>query len=167
MPLLFLLTIFPLELNAAAKNRDLPRVERAVRAEFDDVTHIRAEEAAREAARYVWVDTREAREFAVSHIPGAVRLDPDLKGKALETALSALPKDKPVIVYCSVGVRSSTIARRIQAISSTDVRNLEGGIFQWTIDGRPLVDANGTPTTKTHGYDRNWGGLLPDGKRRE
>ncbi len=138
-----------------------------MRAEFDDVTHIRAAEAARDAKKYIWADTREAGEFAVSHIPGAVRLDPDLKGKALETALAGLPRGKPVIVYCSVGVRSSTIARRIQAISKTDVRNLEGGIFQWTIDGRPLVDVKGAPATRTHGYDRKWGGLLPEGKRRE
>ena len=37
--------------------------------------------------------------------------------------------------------------------------NLEGGIFDWHNDGRPLTDANGK-TPYVHPYDDKWGQLL-------
>jgi hypothetical protein len=41
----------------------------------------------------------------------------------------------------------------------TNVFNLEGSIFQWVNDGRPLVDSNG-PATKVHPYGHRWRVLL-------
>lgn len=165
MIIIMALTIFSLEIQNAARAHDLPRVERAVRSEFDDVDHITTSEAAKRASEFVWVDSREAKEFAVSHIPGAVRIDPDLEGNALDRELAKLDASKPVIVYCSVGVRSSRLARRISRSRGGDVRNLEGGIFAWTMENRPLIDNNGQRVTKSHGYNKEWGALLPKDKR--
>lgn len=37
--------------------------------------------------------------------------------------------------------------------------NLEGSIFAWANEGRPLVDDKGL-ATKVHPYDAKWGELL-------
>ena len=68
-------------------------------------------------------------------------------------------RDKQIIVYCSVGVRSSRFAKRTQeelrAMGASSVSNLEQGIFGWHNDRRALEDSNGK-TDAVHPYDENW-----------
>lgn len=110
----------------------------------------------------VLLDTRTADEFAVSTLPGARQLDPDLADPALADALHDLPKDTPIVLFCSVGYRSSATARRLSRLGFTHVANLEGSLFQWAIESRPLITpATGLPATTVHPYDRYWGQLLP------
>jgi len=65
--------------------------------------------------------------------------------------------NKQIIVYCSVGKRSSLFAERVQADmlanGATSVSNLERGIFGWHNENRPLIDANG-PTDAVHPYEK-------------
>lgn len=42
------------------------------------------------------------------------------------------------------------------------VFNLEGGVFQWAIDGGPLEGEN---PRKVHQYSSTWGKLLPEHMR--
>ncbi|MFT4604583.1 MAG: rhodanese-related sulfurtransferase [Rhodothermales bacterium] len=98
------------------------------------------------------LDVRTEDEFRVSHLPGATHIDPD------ETQFGALPKGATIVAYCSVGYRSSALADRLQD-AGFKVINLEGSIFQWANEGRPLEDANG-PATKVHAFDKTWGKLL-------
>ena len=44
----------------------------------------------------------------------------------------------------------------------TNVRNLDGSIFQWANEGRPLVRGN-QRVQDVHPYDENWGRLLDCG----
>jgi len=64
--------------------------------------------------------------------------------------------DKQIIVYCSVGRRSSIFAERVQADmlanGALSVSNLERGIFGWHNESRALVDARGA-TDAVHPYD--------------
>lgn len=107
----------------------------------------------------ILLDVRQAEEFAVSHLGGARRIDPDEKFAALK-ALTAT--NQPVVVYCSVGYRSSELAQRLLKAGVTNVFNLEGSIFQWANEGRPLAGTNG-PAAKVHPYNERWGALLkPD-----
>ena len=46
---------------------------------------------------------RTATEFGTSYLPGARLLEP---GATLAADLPALPRDTPIVVYCSVGYRS-------------------------------------------------------------
>lgn len=100
------------------------------------------------------LDVRTAAEFEVSHLPGARRVDPD-GGPPVD-----LRRDRPVVVYCSIGVRAAAYARRLRAVGFTRVANLEGAIFRWAHEGRPLVDAHGRPTTRVHPYGDWWRFLL-------
>src|SRR5687767_11884678 len=70
------------------------------------------------------VDARSEKEFAVSHLARAVRVDPKSNASA---ALSTFDPERPIVIYCSAGYRGATLARRLQEAGRRDVWNLEGG----------------------------------------
>ncbi|NEQ28665.1 MAG: rhodanese-like domain-containing protein, partial [Microcoleus sp. SIO2G3] len=67
--------------------------------------------------------------------------------------------DMPIVAYCSVGWRSSRVVDRLQQASYTNAFNLEGSIFQWANEGRPVFQ-NGERVQQVHPYSRLWGQLL-------
>ena len=112
------------------------------------------------------LDARGPAEYAVSHLPGARRVDPDADAAALARALADVDSGRPVVVYCSVGVRSAGVAERLGR-AGWDVRNLEGSIFRWANEGRPLVTAGGVAADVVHPYDATWGRMLRPARRAE
>jgi rhodanese-related sulfurtransferase len=138
-------------------------VQRMVQARFPGTQAITtAELAARLADQTrdppLLIDVRERDEFAVSHLPGAVRLQP---GSDPAPWLADIRPDqnRTIVLYCSVGYRSADMARRIAPRHRGEVLNLEGSIFAWANEGRPLV-RDGEPAREVHPYDRLWGRLL-------
>lgn len=107
------------------------------------------------AAQPVLLDARTKAEFAVSHLQGARRVDPD---KPKISALRVAP-DATVVVYCSVGYRSADIAQQIQRTGIGKVYNLEGGIFVWANEGRPIY-RDDKRVKLVHPYDGIWGLFL-------
>jgi rhodanese-related sulfurtransferase len=101
------------------------------------------------------LDVRTPEEFAVSHLRGAVRVDPDRS----DLEFLRVPKKSVVVVYCSVGYRSAAFAEALEEAGVERVYNLRGGIFAWANEGRPLV-RNGAPANAVHPYDAIWGRLL-------
>ena len=66
------------------------------------------------------------------------------------------------MTYCSVGYRSGEMAVRLRAAGYIHVQNLDGSIFQWANEHRPLVH-DGERVTRVHPYNSVWGRLLqPD-----
>lgn len=104
----------------------------------------------------VLFDVRQPDEFVVSHLAGALQVNPDTK---LDVLRAQLTTNRPVVVYCSVGYRSSELARRLLKAGITNVFNLEGSIFQWANEGRPVVNTNGI-AAKVHPYNERWSTLL-------
>ena len=104
-------------------------------------------------------DVREAGEFAVSHLPGAVRIDPRLDAEDFLERYGARLRGQTALFYCTTGQRSTALAERIQALLDArgirDIRiaNLYGGILHWHNEELPLVDTQG-PTRRVHPY--NW-----------
>ena len=117
-------------------------------------------------------DVREEAEYQVSHIPGAVRIDPGITREDFMARFGTAAKDKNAVFYCSVGVRSSKLATRVaedlKAGGARAVYDLAGGIFAWHRDERPLTDAKG-PTQFVHPNSKSWGSVLsrPDLLRME
>ncbi|MDP1579720.1 MAG: rhodanese-like domain-containing protein [Candidatus Didemnitutus sp.] len=108
--------------------------------------------------RPLLIDTRAAREYAVSHLPGALHAE---MIEDVRRLLATAPRDQAVVLYCSVGWRSSRLAADLlQADPARSVHNLDGSLFQWANEGRPLVTPDGTPTHRAHPYDQRWGRLL-------
>lgn len=135
---------------------DLASYSRSLHEEFPDVQTISTAELAVVKKVPVLLDVRTEKEFAVSHLPGAVQAEKDVAEQLLKMGV---PKDREIVVYCSVGYRSAQLAEKLSAAGFLHVLNLEGSIFAWTNEGRSLVNANG-PTTGTHPYDRKWGRFL-------
>jgi rhodanese-related sulfurtransferase len=109
----------------------------------------------------VLLDIRTEEEWNVSHLPGARRVDPNAP---VENVISGMQKETPIVTYCAVGYRSGALATKLQAAGFTNVRNLEGSIFQWANEHRPLVRED-QPVTTVHPYSSLWGRLLIDEAR--
>ena len=145
-----------------AHNRpaDLNALHQGIISDYSQVSHISAEAFDRQNTDdIILLDIREADEFAISHIAGARRIDPEM---STENLLTQLPKDltdKTIIVYCTVGRRSSALAARAKARllakGAADIVNLEGGIFAWHNEKRPLTSASGS-TDYIHPYNEYW-----------
>ncbi|MEO0777212.1 MAG: rhodanese-like domain-containing protein [Bacteroidota bacterium] len=107
------------------------------------------------------LDARPEREYAVSHIPGARHVGYEtFKLKNIKD----IPKDQPIVLYCSVGYRSEKIGERLQEAGYTQVYNLYGSLFEWANRDFPLEDEAGQPTLKIHTYDRNWSQWVEEGR---
>jgi rhodanese-related sulfurtransferase len=68
------------------------------------------------------LDVRTREEFAAGHIPGAVNIPVD----ELRSCLADVPRDKPILAYCQVGMRGY-LATRILREHGFDAANLGGG----------------------------------------
>ncbi len=134
-----------------------PAIKARIAKEFPSVKSIGTAELAKTEPKPVLLDVRTVAEFDVSRLAGARRVDPDAAATTV-----ALPKNTPIVTYCSVGYRSAKFAKRLQEAGFTNVRNLEGSIFQWANEGRPIE-----PGTKVHPYNKKWGVLLDAARRAE
>lgn len=106
------------------------------------------------AKNVYFLDTREWREYAVSHIPKAIFTG---YNNFNWNNLNTIAKDAEIIVYCSIGVRSQNIAKKLVEQGFTNVRNLYGGIFLWADQARPMETKEGDDTDVVHGYNKFWG----------
>ena len=102
------------------------------------------------------LDVRAKEEYEVSHLKDAVLASSEKE--AIE-ALEGVPPDRPVVLYCSVGYRSSEMAAFVQKRGFDKVFNLEGSIFAWANEGKPVY-RGGERVQVVHPYDRVWGKLL-------
>ena len=147
--------------GADAWTRAWERALRLVREAFPDVpqlttdqlTAIQANDASPDI---VLLDARSATEFDVSHLPGAVLAS---NTRMALDALEAIDPKRTVVVYCSVGYRSSRLAEKLRARGIENVFNLEGSLFRWANEGRPLYRRE-ERVYEAHPYDEEWGQLL-------
>jgi rhodanese-related sulfurtransferase len=148
--------------GSAGGQRSLTDLERQIAQDHPNVRALTAEQfEARlsQGADVVVFDVRERNEYAVSRLPGAILVDPDTTAEDFMRRHAASLAGKTVLLYCSVGVRSSILAARIDGAvrnaGATGAYNLRGGIFSWHNTGRQLVDTKGE-TDKVDGYNRTW-----------
>jgi len=144
-----------------AAEEGLRRMKALVRRRFPEVQHLTPEELAAwlgdpNRVPPLLLDVRTRTEFDVSHLPGARHVDPQIPASRLQPML---PADAPVVMYCSVGYRSAACATRLLKAGCTQVFNLEGSLFQWANEGRPL-ESNGQPARTVHPYSERFGKLL-------
>lgn len=99
------------------------------------------------------LDTREAKEFDVSHLKNARPVGYfwfDIR------SVYDIPYDATIIVYCSVGYRSEKIGEKLLKAGYRNVYNLYGSIFEWVNQGNPVYRSNGVQTSEIHGYNKKW-----------
>lgn len=107
-------------------------------------------------AQPLLVDVRKREEYEISHLAGAIHVDPDSLDNSQILAQAA---GRPIVLYCSVGYRSSARAQALLEAGATQVANLEGSIFMWANQGHP-VERGGATVEQVHPYNRIWGMLL-------
>ena len=84
---------------------------------------------------YFILDVRNQDEYDEAHIEGVVLISVN----TLESRLSELPEDKPIIVYCKTGGRSAAAAEILVENGFTEVYDMGGGITEWIDKGYPTV----------------------------
>lgn len=85
------------------------------------------------------VDVRTAGERASGHLAGSVSIPLN----RLAERAHELPKDRPLLVYCAGGFRSSIAASLLQRDGFGDVSEIAGGIAAWEAARLPVVSAAG------------------------
>lgn len=135
-----------------------------VRSKFPGVPQLRTAELAawlqkKKALAPQLLDVREPREFEVSHLHAAINVRPDASAAEI---MKKIDRPRPVVVYCSVGYRSSRLAERLIAAGLKNVSNLEGSIFAWANEGRAL-EKDGQPARSVDPYNAHYGRLLKPG----
>ena len=80
------------------------------------------------------VDVREPEEFTAVRVEGAV-LVPISQFVARH---GELPKDRPLLMLCAAGSRSTSATMYLLQNGWTDVRNITGGIGAWQQAGLPV-----------------------------
>jgi rhodanese-related sulfurtransferase len=118
------------------------------------VPFLSVEELKLNRSDYVILDTREKKEYDVSHIPGARFLGYNNWDKNL---VESLEKGKKIALYCSVGYRSEKIGERLIKAGFADVSNVYGSIFEWVNQGYPIVNNDNVPVDSIHTYNKKWG----------
>ncbi|HEX8028728.1 MAG TPA: MBL fold metallo-hydrolase [Vicinamibacterales bacterium] len=90
--------------------------------------------AAASAPSPLMVDVRAVGERQQKRIAGSV----GIPLTQLSSRLSELPADRPILVYCAGGYRSSIAASLLQSNGFTDVSEIAGGIAAWDAGKLPV-----------------------------
>jgi rhodanese-related sulfurtransferase len=81
------------------------------------------------------VDVRTPREYETKHIDGSLSIP---LNHLVERA-DQLPSDRPLLLHCAGGYRSSTAASLLQQLGFNRVSELAGGVAAWETAGLPLT----------------------------
>ena len=111
--------------------------------------------------KVVILDSRELVEFKVSHIEGAILVG--YNHFRLSSLPDSIDKKTPIVVYCTLGVRSEVIANQLIENGYTDVKNLYGGISEWKNKDYIVIDSIQRMTENIHVYSKKWGKWLTKG----
>ncbi len=156
--------------------KPLSEIHRLVVKNYPTVNHISLDEYAQiDVANTLVFDVREVDEFQVSHLPGAILIDPDTDAEDFIEDYGDQLQGKHLVFYCSVGRRSSEMISRLhgdvnvaqQLSRAASTRNLKGGAFAWINAQRSLQNANAEPTSKVHPFNEYWGRLILDSDNRQ
>ena len=140
-------------------------VDLLIRLKFPEIEQLSTEELAawlnnKNQVNPILLDARTLAEYQVSHLPNAIIVPHDLE----DLARKNIDYLTPIVVYCSVGYRSSAIARRLKSLGYKSVFNLSGSIFRWVNQNRPVY-RQGKPADRVHPYGKLWQVLLESNKK--
>ena len=101
------------------------------------------------------LDVREPEEFAVSHLANA--------SLAKDIDLTQLDPEQPILLYCTVGLRSTELGTTLTQQGFHNIYNLSGGLIRWKNQGKAVYNEFEQPTDSVHVYSGLFGLLLRNG----
>ena len=151
--------------QASAQPSQLAKIHDDIVSEYQHVSHITSQRLSQfDQADILLFDVREPGEFTVSHLEGAVQIDPDISEAEFKARYAEALAGKRAVFYCSVGRRSSIVAERVASVVKTQTEhtpiNLAAGIFGWSNESRAMVSGDGQRTEFVHPYNAYWGRLI-------
>ncbi len=110
------------------------------------------------------LDAREIKEYNVSHLKNAIYIGYD--NFQIDSVQTKFPnKNSQIVVYCSLGVRSEEIGKKLKKAGYNNVFNLYGGIFEWKNNDFIVYDSNEKETEKVHTFSEKWSKWLTKGEK--
>lgn len=108
------------------------------------------------------LDSREINEYNVSHIETSTLVGFDTFSI---DSISDLIKNKntPIVVYCTLGIRSEVIANKLIKAGYSNVKNLYGGICEWKNKDYKVIDSTQNKTNNIHTFSKEWSKWLLNG----
>ncbi len=83
------------------------------------------------------IDVRTPKEYEGGYISNAQNID--FMSPTFDEDITRLDKDKPVILYCKSGGRSSKCAKKMKDAGFKKIYDLKGGISQWKFAEETLI----------------------------
>lgn len=159
---IFLLSILLFFFNASFAQDTLEALLKKYNNET--IPYITVEDVNTKLNQIVILDSREPEEYEVSHIKNAIHVG--YQKFSVDTfLLKKIPKNRTVVVYCSLGVRSEDVSEKLKKAGYSSVFNLYGGIFEWKNNGYPVVNLNDQTTEKVHTCSKTWSKWLLKGEK--
>ncbi len=89
----------------------------------------------------LFVDARPSKDYVQGHIAGALSFDVNDYEKSAPHALSRLPLDRELVIYCSGGDcdDSLLLGSKLKEIGYKNISLYEGGYPEWKKAGMPLA----------------------------
>lgn len=100
-----------------------------------DLSAAEARVLLRKDSRVFLLDVRTPGEYLQVRLEGARLIPID----QLLQRVGELPRDRPILVYCTVGARSSQVFRYLAGQGYPEVYNLAGGLSAWQVRGLPVL----------------------------
>ncbi|MBE9143762.1 rhodanese-like domain-containing protein [Planktothrix mougeotii] len=82
----------------------------------------------------VLIDVREPSEYAFGHIPTAI----NIPLRSLTQNIDQIPKDRPVVLYCTTGYRTAMGVMALELLGYQNVRGFPPSIQGWKAAGQVL-----------------------------
>ncbi len=86
-------------------------------------------------AQTVLVDVREPSEYQSGHIPNAI----NIPLRTLAHSLPEVPRDRPVVVYCSTGYRSAMGVMTLHLLGYDNVQGFPPSFAAWKTAGEAIA----------------------------
>ena len=128
------------------------------------IPYISVQELAMPKTEAIVLDARELSEFEVSHLKNAIYVGySKFQIDSIQDKIK--DKDKVIVVYCSLGIRSEDIAEKLKSSGYTNVLNLYGGIFEWKNKDFKVFNSEEKETDNIHVFNELWSKWLTKGTK--
>lgn len=107
---------------------------RAFAAGTKNITSTQARDLLARDKKVVLVDVRTPDEYRVARLRGSVLIPL----AELPRRLQEIPRDRPLLIYCSVGARSSSAADLLVSRGYHEVYQMSDGLVGWYRNGFPI-----------------------------